>query len=127
MPSRTRRNKSEPRSRRFAGDARQYPAVIAWSNEDDCFVASVPLLPGCMSHGDTAEAAAHNILEAAEGWLATARKRGIPIPPAPRGVSGKMLVRIPKTLHEDITRRAELDGVSLNQWVTAALAEKIAR
>jgi predicted HicB family RNase H-like nuclease len=38
-----------------------------------------------------------------------------------------MLLRIPKTLHEDIMRRADLDGVSLNQWVTAALAEKVAR
>jgi predicted HicB family RNase H-like nuclease len=33
-----------------------------------------------------------------------------------------LLVRIPKGLHENIARRAELDGVSINQWVVAALA-----
>jgi antitoxin HicB len=80
-----------------------------------------------MSHGATAEDAARNILEAAQGWLDTAREKDVPIPPPPRGMSGRMLLRIPKTLHEDIMRRADLDGVSLNQWVTAALAEKVAR
>ena len=88
-------------------------------------MASVPLLPGCMSHGATAEEAAHNILDAAHGWLVTARANDLPIPAPPRGMSGRMLVRLPKTLHESIARRAEMDGVSLNQWVTAALAEKV--
>ena len=101
--------------------------MIAWSVADGCFVASVPLLPGCMSHGATVAEAAQNILEAAEGWLGSALRKGIPIPPPPHGMSGRMLVRIPKTLHEDITRRAELDGVSVNHWVTVALAEKVAR
>jgi len=32
-----------------------------------------------------------------------------------------------QALYQAHTRRAELDGVSLNQWVTAALAEKVAR
>ncbi|MBI2893193.1 MAG: type II toxin-antitoxin system HicB family antitoxin [Deltaproteobacteria bacterium] len=127
MRSPTKRSRSLPRSRRPRPEARQYPAVIAWSAHDDCFVASVPALRGCMSHGSTPEEAAHNILEAARGWLQTARRKGLPIPPPPRGMSGRMLVRIPRTLHEDVTRRAELDGVSLNQWVTAALAEKVAR
>jgi antitoxin HicB len=127
MRSHTRRSRSQPPSSALAVEAARYAAVIAWSDEDGCFVASVPALSGCMTHGATADEAAHNVLDAAQGWLTTARRRGLPVPPPPRGMSGRMLVRIPKTLHEDIARRAQLDGVSLNLWVTAALAEKVAR
>ncbi|MGH8655391.1 MAG: type II toxin-antitoxin system HicB family antitoxin [Gammaproteobacteria bacterium] len=38
--------------------------IIYWSAEDDAFVAEVPELPGCMSHGDTYEAALASAQEA---------------------------------------------------------------
>ncbi|MCC6809835.1 MAG: toxin-antitoxin system HicB family antitoxin [Deltaproteobacteria bacterium] len=68
------------------------------------------------------ERARKNILDAAAGWLDVAVKHGDHIPPAPRGMSGKLLVRVPKSLHESIARRAEIEGVSINQWIVAALA-----
>jgi antitoxin HicB len=115
--------KSSKQSKASANEmARVYPAVIEWSDEDACFVARVPALPGCMSHGETMAKAAANILDAAEGWVQSALEDGDRLPPPPTGMSGKLLVRIPKGLHENIARRAELDGVSINQWVVAALA-----
>ena len=122
MQNRTKKKTSAKRSKQSTAEAREYPAVIAWSDEDKCFVARVPALLGCASHGDTVEEAAHNIMEAAEGWLETAAAEGIAIPDPPRGMSGKLLVRVPKSLHEGIARRAEIDGVSINHWVVAALA-----
>jgi predicted RNase H-like HicB family nuclease len=62
-------------------EASTYQKVIYWSEEDACYVAYAPALRGCMSHGDTPEEAARNIEEAAEGWLATARDAGLPVPP----------------------------------------------
>ena len=35
--------------------------------------------------------------------------------------SGKLLVRMPRTLHADLTRAADEEGVSLNQFIIGAL------
>jgi hypothetical protein len=42
--------------------------------------------------------------------------------PAP---SGRLLLRMPRTLHADLARAAEREGTSLNQFITAALATRI--
>ncbi len=35
--------------------------------------------------------------------------------------SGKLLVRMPRTLHAELTRAADAEGVSLNQFIIGAL------
>jgi predicted RNase H-like HicB family nuclease len=40
-------------------DAFKYRIVVEWSDEDQAFVARVPVLPGCAAHGATAEKATH--------------------------------------------------------------------
>lgn len=39
-----------------------------------------------------------------------------------RSYSGKVLVRLPSTLHRDLAEAAEEEGVSLNQFILGALA-----
>ncbi|HEY5892978.1 MAG TPA: type II toxin-antitoxin system HicB family antitoxin [Chthoniobacterales bacterium] len=58
----------------------KYLTKIYWSEESDAYMAEVPALPGCMSHGATYEEAARNIQEAMEAWTASAKKHGDPIP-----------------------------------------------
>lgn len=60
----------------------KYEIIIFWSDEDQCFVADVPELPGCMAHGDSYEAALASAREAIELWLDTAKElnRAIPQP-----------------------------------------------
>jgi len=41
--------------------------------------------------------------------------------------SGRFLVRMPQTLHADLARAAEREGVSLNTYITATLATAAAR
>lgn len=53
---------------------------IFWSNEDDCFVAEVPELPGCMAHGNSHEAALENAKQAMVLWIDTAKQTGRPVP-----------------------------------------------
>lgn len=62
----------------------RYEIILFWSAEDAAFVADVPELPGCMAHGDTQEAALHNIQEAMSGWIEVAQELGRSIP-EPRG------------------------------------------
>jgi len=86
-------------------------------------------LPGCMSQGDTAEEALVMIQEAMSLWLEAALEDGLSIP-EPRPVddySGKFVVRLPRSLHRELSELAEDEGVSLNQLVVSALAQAAGR
>jgi antitoxin HicB len=49
--------------------------------------------------------------------------------PAPQdagaGYSGRFVIRIPPSLHRDLVRRAQEEGVSLNQFAAVALARAV--
>ena len=57
-----------------------YHINVFWSDDDGLWIADVPDLKYCSSHGDTPEEAIANIQDAIEGWLETARETGIAIP-----------------------------------------------
>ncbi len=54
--------------------------VVIAHGEDGYWVAECPSLPGCVSQGHTREEAIANIKEAIEGYLATLREDGLPVP-----------------------------------------------
>ena len=58
----------------------RYHINLYWSDEDSCWIADVPDLRFCTTHGDTPSAALANIEEAVRGWLEVARDNHIPIP-----------------------------------------------
>lgn len=62
----------------------KYETIIYWSDEDQAFVAEIPELPGCMTHGISQEEALANAKEAIQLWLDTAKEFGDPIP-EPKG------------------------------------------
>jgi hypothetical protein len=39
--------------------------------------------------------------------------------------SGRLLLRMPKSLHAQLAARSDRDGVSLNHWIVAALARAL--
>lgn len=88
------------------------------------YFAEVLELTGCFSHGKSVEEAMRNLEEAMEGWIEAALEMGqsIPLPLATAGYSGRVLLRLPKSLHKAAARRAEIEGVSLNQYLVTAVA-----
>jgi predicted RNase H-like HicB family nuclease len=50
------------------------------ADEDGVFVAECPTLPGCISQGDTREAALNNIKDAIAGYLFSLEKHGEAVP-----------------------------------------------
>ena len=54
--------------------------VILQKEEDGGSVATVPVLPGCVSQGDSREEALKNIEEAIEVYLADVRAAGESVP-----------------------------------------------
>ena len=61
-------------------NAARYHINLFWSAEDECWIADVPDLRYCTTHGDTATEAVANVDDAVAGWIETAREAGLDIP-----------------------------------------------
>ena len=57
-----------------------YSVILEWDDEDRIYVATVPELPGCQTHGKTLEEAARQAQDAIESWVDGVRGRGRPLP-----------------------------------------------
>jgi predicted RNase H-like HicB family nuclease len=55
--------------------------VLIEQDEDGVYVATCPSLPGCVSQGKTRNEARTAIQDAIEGYIASLKKHGDPIPP----------------------------------------------
>jgi len=90
------------------------------------FVATIPDLPGCVSQGDTYEEVFVMILDAKKAWIESAISEGesIPEPSEDKKFSGKILVRIPVQLHENLAIEAKKQGISLNHYLSYLLAKE---
>jgi RNA polymerase sigma-B factor len=91
------------------------------------WTAQVEELPGCTAHGGSAEEAVERAEAAMREWIAdaVAHKREVPKPRSPSSHSGRLLVRMPQSLHAELARAAEREEVSLNQFITSSLASVI--
>jgi RNA polymerase sigma-B factor len=96
--------------------------------------ATVDELPGCAAQGRTPDEAVELLRGAMESWLtaAIAQHREIPVPAGSArkqkpvsSHSGRFLVRMPGTLHAELARAAEREQLSLNRFVTNALAAAV--
>jgi predicted RNase H-like HicB family nuclease len=96
----------------------KYLVKIHWSEEDQAYIAKVPALPGCISHGDTYPEAAAMIEDAAEAWLGSAAKHNDPIPEP--DLAAEEITRLAPLLN--ISKLARLSGVNSH-----TLASKLRR
>ena len=60
----------------------RYQILVAWSPEDESYVAQVPDLPGCMAHGDSEAKALEEAREAIQLYLDVLAESGGTIPEA---------------------------------------------
>jgi antitoxin HicB len=108
-------------------DANRYPAHVFWSDEDEGFIAVAPDLPGSSAFGNTQAKALAELQNAIAAWIEAAQSAGNPIPqPSPpaveTGYSGKVLLRMPRSLHARLASAAKTEDVSLNQYIVFVLA-----
>jgi antitoxin HicB len=104
-----------------------YTVLLRRDNDGD-YVARIPELPGCSAHGKTTSEALENLEEAKALWIQDCLENGEEVPlPSEEEVlpSGKWLQRVPRKLHRKLQILAKNEGVSLNQLVTALLAEAV--
>ena len=106
----------------------KYPFNIAWSEEDQAYLATCPAFPGLSAFGDTEEEAITEAKVALGAMIKACRKKQIPLP-EPRTVetySGQTRLRLSKSLHRQAVALAEAEEVSLNQYIVDAVAAKVA-
>ena len=106
--------------------ARPYAFVVTQGG-DGVYTAQVLELPGAISEGDTPDEALANGRDALAGVIAAMLDRGqaIPEPFESREFSGTTQLRMPPSLHARAVALARRDNVSLNRFLSAAVAHYI--
>lgn len=91
--------------------------------EDGRFAAEVLEFPGCFASGDTAAEAMEQLEDAMASWIQGELEDGHDIPEPTLGpYSGRISVRLGPRLHERAAQLAHAEGISLNRWLTTAIA-----
>lgn len=105
----------------------KYKIDLVWDPDDKIYVATVPELEGCMSHGTTEFEALRNVEKAVEGWIKTAKefKMKIPEPIPQKKFSGSFNVRVPKEVHRNLALKAAGEKVSLNHLISQILGKAV--
>ena len=62
----------------------KYEIITWWSKEDNCYVAEVPELSGCMADGETLGELMENVQVIIQEWIERAKELGWEIP-EPKG------------------------------------------
>lgn len=96
-------------------------------DETGGFVATIHEMPGCIGYGKSSDEALKSLEESAHSWVTAVLAGGQPVPAAVNfdDCSGKVALRISRRLHQLAAERAALEGTSLNQLISVALASYI--
>jgi antitoxin HicB len=108
--------------------AKPYARVLTPDEEYGGYTAEILEFPGCVTEGDTAAEALENLEAAAEAWIEAALSMGQEIPEpsdSGEGYGGRVALRLPRSLHGRAMRMAQREGTSLNQFLVAAVAERV--
>lgn len=115
-------NKVETKPRK--NRAEDYSYTVAWSDEDDVFIARVTEFPSLAAHGKSQEKALREVRGVVEFVLddLAANKEPIPEPLSRRNYSGKLNLRMSKELHRRLALESTTQGISLNALINSKLA-----
>lgn len=106
-----------------------YPVQLHREEQDGeaYWIAEVADLPGCMADGESPPAALRSLEKAKRIWLETAAAEGRPIPPPSQmgEFSGRVLLRLPRSMHRRLALRARTEDTSANQLIVMLLSEAL--
>jgi len=105
-------------------DAYQFTVRPLSKEEGGGYLVEYPDIPGCMSDGETIAEAIANGREALRDSVAVFQESGRKVP-KPGIEAAQWRQRLPRTLYSKLTVQAENEGVSINSFVTAIIAEAI--
>ncbi|MBC8344878.1 MAG: type II toxin-antitoxin system HicB family antitoxin [Candidatus Marinimicrobia bacterium] len=100
----------------------KYLKIVEWSEEDQCYVGSVPGWLGPCCHGDNEEKVYKELCQVVDEWVDIYKEDNQQLPqPTNKQYSGKFILRTGPDLHKALAVRAVSDGDSLNKYVVKKL------
>lgn len=100
----------------------KYLKLVAWSEEDQCYVGSVPGWVENCCHGGNEANVYGKLCEIVDEWIDIYRREGRPLPaPTNRKYSGRFVLRTGPEMHRALAVRALSQGASLNAFVVKTL------
>ena len=99
--------------------ARRYPRIIRWSEEDSCYIGSLPDLDGDCTHGDTPEEVAANLDECAEIYVADTLEEGLSLPEPATAIIPPSRYNDSKNAGSAIARLRHRHGMSQSDFAAA--------
>ena len=104
----------------------RYLKLVTWSEEDQCYVGSVPGWIEDCCHGSEEEEVYGKLRQIVDEWVEIYRQAGGPLPPPTnRKYSGKFILRTGPELHRALAVRALNEGDSLNAFVVKSLKKTV--
>jgi predicted HicB family RNase H-like nuclease len=106
----------------------KYLKIVEWSDEDKCYVGSVPGWLGKCCHGKNEIDVYTELSTIVDEWIKIYSEEGLKRPnPTNKDYSGKFLLRIGPDLHKEIALKALNSGESLNNFVVKKLKSVVSR
>ena len=104
----------------------KYPISIKWSDEDGGYIGTIPGIRGLSAFGESPPEALSELKIAANAYFQSLKKAGKSMPVFDKVplFSGQLRLRLPKSLHAELSRAAENEGVSLNTYLISLLASE---
>ena len=104
----------------------KYTINIYWDDEHGKFKAYVPEFEDLTAYGDSYQEAFSAIQEALNKKIEELKNENLTLPQALTisRYSGQLRLRMPKTLHQELTQEAEKEGISLNAYMVYLLSTK---
>ena len=89
------------------------------------FVLSIPELKGCITCADNLEQGIAMLEDAKKQWFTAAleNRDDIPEPDSLEKYSGQFKIRLPKSLHKQLSEKSKEEGVSMNQYCLYLLSK----
>lgn len=103
-----------------------YTMSIIPDKEEGGYTICFPDLPGCVTCVDSLNDIEFMAEDAKREWFKAAIEDGIEIK-SPQEFSGQLRLRMPKSLHQQLSYRASEEGVSLNQYIVYELGKAVGK
>lgn len=101
-----------------------YSIHIAWSEEDQTFIARCPEFPDLAADGATYEAAVTELRTVLQTAVEICEEDGkdLPAPRTEPSYSGNLSLRLGASMHRRVAELAEYEGTSINSLLQTAIA-----
>jgi predicted HicB family RNase H-like nuclease len=106
-------------------DRDAYLKIVEWSDEDECYVGSIPGWIGRCCHGSDEMKVYEELCDIVDEWIEIYKKDSRPLPsPTNKKYSGKFVLRVDPELHQALALKAMDNEESLNSYVVKALRKE---